>query len=69
MPLNGVQSSKLRRRRYGLVGFNRRHLIVLTVSVTTAGQLNVKADYQCHYASSVLSLISYQNSYGFNCAK
>ena len=64
-----VFSHKLRRRCYVLVGFNRGHLIVLIISVTTVGQLNVKADYRCRYTSSVLSLISYQNSYGFNCAK
>ena len=60
---------KYKRRRYVFVGFNRTHLIVLTISVIAAGQLNVTADYRCRYTLSVLSMISYQNNHGFNCAK
>ena len=42
-PLNSVQSLKLQRRRYVFVGFNCTHLIMLTISVITAGQLNVNS--------------------------
>ena len=33
----------LQSRRYVFVGFNRTHLIMLTISVITAGQLNVNS--------------------------
>ena len=39
-PLNSVRSLKLQRLRYVFVGFNRTHLIMLTISVITAGQLS-----------------------------
>ena len=42
-PLNRVQSLKLQMRRYVPMGFIRTHLIVLTISVITAGQLNVNS--------------------------
>ena len=42
-PLNSVRSLKLQRRRYVFVGFNRTHLIMLTISVIKAGQLNVNS--------------------------
>ena len=62
-PLNSVQSLKLQMRLYVPMGFNRTHLIVLTISVITAGQFNViAADCRCRYALSVLSVISCQNS-------
>ena len=54
MLLNSVQSLKLQRRHYVPVGFNHTHLIVLTISIITAGQL--KADYRCRYSLSVLSV-------------
>ena len=41
MPLNSVQSLKLQMRHYVPVDFSRTHLIVLTISIITAGQLNV----------------------------
>ena len=34
---------KYKRRRYVFVGFNRTHLIMLTISVIAAGQLNVNS--------------------------
>ena len=40
-PLNSVQSLKLQRCLKVLVGFDRMHVIVLTISVIIAGQLNV----------------------------
>ena len=43
MPLNRVQSLKLQMRRYVPMGFIRTRLIVLTISVITAGQLNVNS--------------------------
>ena len=44
-PLNSVQSLKLQRRRYVHFGYNRIHLTawLLTISVITAGQLNVNS--------------------------
>ena len=49
-------------------GFNRTHLIMFTISVITAGQLNVNS-----WLSMLLRfigiMISYQNSHGFKCAK
>ena len=36
-----VQTLKLQSRRYVFMGFNRTHLIMLTISIITAGQLNV----------------------------
>ena len=42
-PLKRVQSLKLQRCRYVPMGFNRAHLIVLTISVITTDQLNVKS--------------------------
>ena len=41
--LNSVRSLKLQRHHYVFVGFNRTHLIMLTISVITAGQLNVNS--------------------------
>ena len=41
MPLNSVKSLKLQMRRYVPVGFNHTHLILFTIRVITAGQLNV----------------------------
>ena len=41
--LNRIQSLELQMRRYVLMGFIRTHLIVLTISVITAGQLNVNS--------------------------
>ena len=43
MPLNSVQSLKLQRRLYVFMGFNRTYLIMLTISLITAGQLNVNS--------------------------
>ena len=37
------RSLKLQMRRYEPMGFIRTHLIVLTISVITAGQLNVNS--------------------------
>ena len=34
---------KYKRRRYVFVGFNRTHLIMLTINVIAAGQLNVNS--------------------------
>ena len=67
--LNSVQSLKLQRCRYVFIGFNRTHLIMLTISIITAGQLNVNS-----WLSMLLGFIgieynSYQNSHGFNWAK
>ena len=44
-PLKSVQSLKLQRRRYVHFGYNRMHLTarLLTISVITAGQLNVNS--------------------------
>ena len=42
-PLNSIRSLKLQRHRYVFVGFNRTHLIMLIISVITAGQLNVNS--------------------------
>ena len=55
-PLNSDQLLKLQRRRYVSVGLNRTNLIMLTISVITAGQLNVnslfvKHTYQLHTVS------------------
>ena len=48
-PLNTVQSLKLQRRRYVHFGCNRMHLTawLLTISVITAGQLNVNSWLVC----------------------
>ena len=43
MPIRRVQSLKLQRCRYVPVGFNHAHLIVLTISVITAGQIDVNS--------------------------
>ena len=42
-PLNRVQSLELQMCRYVPMGFIHTHLIVLTISVITAGQLNVNS--------------------------
>ena len=42
-PLNHVQSLKLQMRRYVPMSFIRTHLIVLTICVIIAGQLNVNS--------------------------
>ena len=41
--LNSIQSLKLQRHREVLLGFDRMHLNVLTISVIRAGQLNVNS--------------------------
>ena len=44
------------------MGFNRAHLIVLTISVITAGQLNVNSWLSMLLRFMVLSAILCQNS-------
>ena len=43
MLLNSVRSLKLQGHSHVFVGFNCTHLITLTISVITAGQLNVNS--------------------------